>query len=97
LLAAALPPPRLDVDRPRAGEEDARVRRVHREVGDARRLVHEEDAVPALAAVRRPVDAALLLRAVAGAERGHERDVGVPRVDRDARDAARLLEAEVRP
>src|SRR5206468_3762040 len=51
--------PRLAAGRPQAGEQDARVVRVHRHVGGAGVRVLEQDAVPGGAAVAGPVDAAL--------------------------------------
>ena len=87
----------MHLDLPRAGEQDVRVVRVHRQARAAGVRVDEEHALPVPAAVRRPVDAALLLRAGRAAERAGEDDVRVRRVDDDPADAARLAQAHVRP
>src|SRR5436190_19192295 len=89
--------PRMHLDLPRAGGEDTRVFRVHRESGAAGVLVDEQHAVPVRAAVGRAIDAALLLLARQASGRADEDDVGIGRVNEDARDAARLVEAGVRP
>src|SRR5262249_26370937 len=52
---------------------------------------------PVRAAVRRPEDAALLLRSVRRAERARHDDLRICRIDDDAADAAGLLEAAQRP
>ena len=94
---AAVAAPGVDLERPHPGEEDARVLRVHRDVGAAGVLVGEERLGPGLAAVGGAEDAALLLRAVGVAERARQHDVGILRVDHEARDAAGLLQAHERP
>ncbi len=53
--------------------------------------------LPRLAAVRGAINAALRLWSVAGAHRGRKNNVGIVRVDHDARDAARLFQTHVRP
>ncbi len=95
--ATALAPPRPDAHLPRGREEDARIGGVHGEVDGAGVLVDEEDALPRLPAVPRPVDAALLLGSVQVAERRHEHHVRVTRVDDDAPDPPDLLEPHVSP
>ena len=95
--AAARAAPRVDLDLPHAGEQRARVARVDREVGAAGVLVDEEHALPRAAAVGRAIHAAIRLRPVRVAERAGEHDVGIARVDDEASDPARRVEAEVRP
>src|SRR5439155_22396433 len=89
--------PRVDLDLPHAGKEDPRIARVDRDVGAARVLVDEQRALPRPAAVGRPVHAALELRPVRVAEGAGEHDVGIARIDHDASDASRRLEAGARP
>jgi hypothetical protein len=95
--AAARPAPRVDLQLPHTGEEHARVVRIHGDIGAACVLVDEQHTVPRSAAIGRPEDAALRLRAVRVAERAGEDDVGVLRVDDHARDPAGPLEAHARP
>jgi len=87
----------VDLQLPHAGEEHARIVRIHGDVRAAGVLVDEQHAVPRSAAVGRSEDAALRLRAVRVAERAGEDDVGVLRVDDHARDAAGPIEAHARP
>src|SRR5207245_8138292 len=61
---SAFAAPRVDFELPHAGEDLPRVLRIHRQVRAAGVLVDEQRALPRLAAVRRPIDAALLLRPV---------------------------------
>src|SRR6185503_10125227 len=56
---AALEGPGLAHDLPEAGVQDARVRRIHRELRSAGLVVDEADLLPALAAVFRAEDPAL--------------------------------------
>src|SRR5207248_11694647 len=51
---AALPTPGVDLELPHPGEQDARVVRVHGDVGSAGVRVHEPHPCPRTAAVRRP-------------------------------------------
>src|SRR5436190_3950961 len=89
--------PGVHLELPGRREEGARVGRVHHNVDRAGVLVHEQHALPGLAAVLRAIDAALGLRAVTVALRGDEDDVGIGRVDHDAADAAGRFETHVRP
>ncbi len=82
--AAALATPRVELELPHRGEQRLRISRVHHDVDGACVRVDEEHLAPRLAAVRRAIDAALLLRAVAVTLRRDEHDVGVRRVDDDA-------------
>ena len=95
--SAAGAPVGVNLELPRPREEVARVDRVERDVGAAGVLVHEEDALPALAAVRGAVDAALLLRAVGMPQRADVDDVGIGRMDGEPGNAARLLQPHERP
>ena len=79
------------------GIEDARVRRVHREVVRARRVVDEEHLLPALPAVRGPEDPALGVRPEGVADRRDVDAVRVARVHDDIGDLVRLLEPEGLP
>src|SRR5207249_3684263 len=60
--AAALDLPRVHHQRPHAGDDGGRILRIERQTRASRVGIDEEDALPALTAVRRPIDAALLLR-----------------------------------
>ena len=95
--AATGPSPRMDFELPHAGEQHARVVGVHGDVRGAGILVDEEHLLPGPAAIRCPIDPALLLGPVAVPHRGHEDDVWVARIDDDARDAAGAVEAHVAP
>src|SRR5262249_31515373 len=60
----ALAAPRVDFELPHTGEDDPRVRWIHRHIRAARVLVDEERTVPCLAAVNRAEHTPLLLWAV---------------------------------
>src|SRR5258706_385136 len=92
-LSATRAAPRVDLDLPHAGEEHTRIRRIHDEIGRARGVVDEQDLRPGLAPVGRSEDAAFGLRAVGASERRDVNVVGIFRVNDDARDASRVLEA----
>src|SRR5262249_30195793 len=79
------------------GVERLGVGRVHRQVDEPGVRVDELDEVPGLAAVAGPVHAALRVRPPEVAEGGDVDDVRVPRVDDDAADVVRFLEAHVPP
>src|SRR5262249_20718413 len=66
-------------------------------IDEARLLVEELRHFPGLAAVAGLVQAALPVRPPEAAQGGHIGDVRVFRVDGDAADVARLLDAEVLP
>src|SRR5262249_43226296 len=89
--------PRVHLDLPRAGDEHARILRVHRQPRAAGVLVDEQDAVPVRAGVGRAEDAALLLPAGPAPFGADEHRVGIRRMDDHARDATGLVEAGVRP
>src|SRR5262249_45865760 len=93
----ALAEPGRAVELPRGREDNARIRRVARNVDRACFIIDEEHALPRLAAVTRSEDAALLLRAVAAAHRRDENGLRISRVDRDAADTSGELEPHVRP
>ena len=87
----------VDLELPRPGEQVARVDRVERDVRAPGVLVHEEDALPALAAVHGAVDPALLLRPVGMPEGAGVDDVGIGRMDGEPGNAPGLLEPHQRP
>ena len=89
--------PRVHLDLPRAGEQNVRIFRIHRQAGAAGHRIGEERSRPRAAAVGRLVDAFLLLRPGQSPFRADVDDVGVGGMNDDAADAARLVEAEVRP
>ena len=74
-----------------------RVLRVHHEIDDADLGADVEHLLPRGAAVHRPKHAAFLVLRVEVAHRGDVHDVGIRRMDRDARDVVRVLEAHVLP
>ena len=82
---------------PQRGVDDVRIGRVDVDVVAARVLVLVEHLLERLAAVERPEDAALLVGPVRVAERRDEQAVGIARIDGDARDLLRVVEAELRP
>src|SRR5206468_7787739 len=82
---------------PGGGVEDARVRRIERQVDRAGVATHVEDAVPRLAAVARAEHAALLVWPERVAHRRDVDEIGIVRMDADARDVARVFEADVLP
>ena len=77
--------------------QDLVVRRIHEEVGGTGVLVHLQQEIPGVAAVRRPVDAPLAAGRPQAAERRRVDDVVIHRVDDDARDVVGILEPHVRP
>ena len=87
----------MHLDLPRPREERARVLHVHRQARAAGVLVHEEHAVPVLAAVGCAEHTALLLSAGNPAGRAREHDVGIRGVHQNAADAAGLVEPHVGP
>ena len=95
--AAARASPCLDLDLPEPGVQNPGIGRVHYDVRRAGGIVHEEHALPALAAVHRAVDAALRLRAVRETERRRVHDLRIRRMHDDARDASRVLESRACP
>src|SRR5512146_496930 len=66
--------------------ENAAVRRIDRDVGEAGVLVDELDPVPGLAAIRRLVDAALRIRTKEVTGRRDVHDLRIVRIDHDAGD-----------
>ena len=95
--AAAELTPRVLLGLPRPREQDIGVLAVHREAGASGLAVHEEDALPVRAAVRRLEDAALILRPGHAADGADIDDVGIGRMDDHTRDAACLGQAHVLP
>ena len=95
--SAALLSPRMDHELPHSREEHVWMFRIHRDVGAAGVLVHEQHFFPRFAAVFRPEHAAIGLRPVAESERRGEHDVRVARIDHHAPDAAGLLQPHQRP
>ncbi len=87
----------MNLERPHAGKQDVRIGWIHRHLGRAGVFVDKEYAFPVLAAVCRTINAALRLWAIAMAHRGGQYDVGIPRVNNDARDAAGLFESHQLP
>jgi hypothetical protein len=81
----------------RRAVQDVRVDRVHDDVGEARVLVDELRERPVGAAVRRLVEAALLVRSEQVPDRGDVEDIRVLRMDDDARDALCLLQPHLLP
>src|SRR5262249_9525044 len=74
-----------------------RVARIHRDVDEAGLVAYEFAQLPRLAAVGGLVEAALGIRRPCRADGGDVDDVGIRRVDNDASDVLRLLEAERLP
>ena len=89
--------PRRALHVPQRRVQDARIARIHRDVDRAGGVVDEQHALPRLAAVGRAIDAARRVLAARVAHRRDEHAVGIARVDDDARDVPRVVEAEVRP
>jgi hypothetical protein len=77
--------------------EDVRVLRVDVEVGRSVAVVRVEDFLPGVATVGGHEDAAFLVRSVGMADGRDVYFLRVARVDDDARDVARVGEAEVFP
>ena len=89
--------PRRTARIPERRVDGARVTRIEREIDGAEVVAPEQHLLPRRAAVARTIDAAVRVRAVRMPERGDEDDVGIGRVDDDARDLTRVVEAQVRP
>src|SRR5262249_31639420 len=79
------------------GDQDVRVARVYHHVGDAGVLADRQDVLPGLAAVGGLEQAAVAARPPERPLGGDVDDVRVARVEDDAGDVLRLLEAEVLP
>ena len=90
--AAAVQHVRLQLDLPRAGDDDVRIFLRELETGTAGILIDEQHVLPCLAAVFGPEDTAFLLRPRGAAQRARHHDVLVGRMDDDGADAAGMLE-----
>src|SRR5882672_5414794 len=95
--ATAFASPGVNLQRPHAGKQNARVAGVHHDLGGAGVLVDKQHALPGLAAVRRAKDAPLRLWSIAVAHGGGEHNVRVLRIDNDAADATSLLKPHQLP
>ena len=82
---------------PERGVNRLRIARIEGQIDRADVVALEEHLLPRGAAVTRSVDATVRVRAVHVAERRHEDDVGILRMDDDLPDLPRVVEAEVRP
>ncbi len=96
-MAAAHQQPGLAARLPEAGVEHVGVARIHHQIGDTRRVVDEQHLVPRLAAVLRPKHAAFGVGSEHVAEGPDVDDVGIDRIDHDARDVAGRREPHVAP
>ena len=81
--------PCMDLNLPHPREENPRIVGIHFQARRASVFIHEQHVLPRLAAVHRAEDSTLTLRTVTVTQRSHVHDVGVSRVDDDARCAAR--------
>ena len=97
LAAATAEAPRKALKAPHRRVENARIRRIHRQIDCARAVVDEEHALPRRAAIARVIDATLGVRAERVTEGGDEDVVRILRIDSHRRDLLRLLEADVLP
>ena len=97
LAAARFRVPGPAAEREHAGIHDVRVGRIDVDVGTAGQVVLVEHLLPALPAVHRLEEPAFLVRAPLAAERACVHDVGVARVDDEARDLLAVREADVHP
>ena len=84
------PPPGVE-----GGVHDVRVRRIEDDVDASVVLVDLQDRLPGLAAVNRPIEPALLVRVPQVAHDRGVYDVGVLRMDGQAGDVARVVQAQV--
>ena len=82
---------------PHAGVENARIGRVHDQIGAASVGRCEEDARPGDATVGGAIHAAFLLRSVRRAQGAREHHIGIGRMHHDARDAPGLLKSHQLP
>ncbi len=89
--------PRRLPRRPQHREHSLRIRRIEAEVHAAAVVVLEQDFLPRLAAVRRAIDAPLVIRAVGMSQHRHEHTVGIARVDEDRGDLLPVPQAEMTP
>ncbi len=96
-VATAHERPRIANAIPERHVEDVRVDRIHQEPVRAghRRIRQAVQLRPRLAAVHRLVQSAAADRAPDVAQRGHVHDVGVRRMEPDARDVVGVLQADV--
>src|ERR1700722_3258614 len=95
--SAAFEAVRRAFDAPRARIDDARIVRIEDQIDRADFIVDEEHVFPGRAAVVAAKNAALLARAVEMAEGCDVDEVGVLRMDADARDRARIFKTDVFP
>src|SRR5581483_5811398 len=96
-FAAAPQRPRAAIHLPQRREEYLRVVRIEREVDGADVVVAKEDALPRPAAVARPIDAALFVRAIRMAQGRGIHNIGIGGIDAQPRDHLRVLQADVCP
>ena len=96
-VAAAVEIVRLQLDLPRAGDDDVRILLRHLQARATGVLIDEQHVLPGLAAVFAAEHAAFLLRTGGAAERADEHEVFVRRMDDDRADAAGVGKSHLRP
>src|ERR1700687_2970601 len=87
----------MNLQRPHAGKQNARVFRVHHDVRTAAVFIGEQHALPRSPAVGRAKDTALLLWSVSMTKRARQNDVGIPGIDCEVADASGLLQSHQLP
>ncbi len=89
--------PRRAARLPQRRVDDLGVAGLEREIHRTCVLVLAEDLLPRVAAVLRAIHAAFGVRSVRMAERGDKQQIGIVRIDDDARDLLRVAQPDVRP
>src|SRR6266581_5815545 len=82
----------MNLERPYAGKQDARIAWIHRNVRTTTVLIHKEHALPMVAAISRAEDTAFLLGTISVPEGARQHDVRILWIDGDVSDAAGFLE-----
>ena len=82
---------------PQRSVDNVGIQRIDLHVGSADVRVFSQNFLPVLPAIGREKDSPLLVGTVRMAERRSEYPIGVARIDRQCRNALRVVQAQVRP
>src|SRR6266850_3152586 len=95
--SATLTSPGMNLERPHACEQDARIGGIHRDIRTTAVLIGEKYAVPGLATISRAKHTAFLLRAICVPECASEHNIRVAWIDYYATDATGFFKAHQAP
>src|SRR5206468_6321254 len=83
---ATVPAPRVNFEGPHARKQNARIVRIHGDIGAARAFIDEEHPLPRFAAIGGAKDTAFGLGTIRMPERGCQHYVWIPGIDYDPPD-----------